>query len=299
MIFGRAMNDAAHTFDQLRPRLQQIAYRMLGSVAEAEDVVQDVWLRWHGAAKHTINNKEAWLVAVTTRLSIDQLRAVKAQRELYSGIWLPEPLMTDFPDTPEEISERADDVSMAYLLLLERLTPEARAAFLLHEVFDADYEQIAETLGKSQTACRQLVSRAKKQLHTDQPRFTVPLKTQLHLMQEFAQVLERGDFAGMIALLAEDAVLMGDGGGKVTSFPKPMLGGKRIAQLFLAASLRYKTELRIQLASLNEQWALLRYIQGELESALMFEVDHERITRIFVQRNPDKLARLAAAYMPR
>src|SRR5690606_16055345 len=111
------MNDAAHTFDRLRPRLQQIAYRRLGSVAEAEDVVQDVWLRWHDAAKHTINNKEAWLVSVTTRLSIDQLRAVKAQRELYSGIWLPEPLMTDFPVTPEEISERADDVSMAYLLL--------------------------------------------------------------------------------------------------------------------------------------------------------------------------------------
>ena len=293
------MNDAAPTFDQLRPRLQQIAYRMLGSVADAEDVVQDAWLRWHGAAEDTINNTEAWLVAVTTRLAIDRLRTVKAQRELYSGIWLPEPLMTDFPVTPEEISERANDVSMAYLLLLERLTPEARAAFLLHEVFDADYEQIATTLGKSQAACRQLVSRAKKQLHTDQPRFIVPLKTQLHLMQKFAQVLERGDFAGIIALLAEDAVLMGDGGGKVTSFPKPMLGGKRIAQLFLAASLRYKTELRIALAGLNEQWALLRYIKGELESALLFEVEAERITRVYVQRNPDKLARIAAAYTRR
>lgn len=293
------MNDAAPTFDQLRPRLQKIAYRMLGSVADAEDVVQDAWLRWHGAAEHTINNAEAWLVAVTTRLSIDRLRAAKAQRELYSGIWLPEPLMTDFPVTPEEISERADDISMAYLLLLERLTPEARAAFLLHEVFDADYEQIAETLGKSQTACRQLVSRAKKQLLTNRPRSIVPLKTQLHLMQKFAQVLERGDFAGIIALLAEDAVLMGDGGGKVTSFPKPMLGGKRIAQLFLAASLRYKTELRIALAGLNEQWALLRYIKGELESALLFEVEAERISRVYVQRNPDKLARIAAAYLHR
>jgi RNA polymerase sigma-70 factor (ECF subfamily) len=244
-------------------------------------------------------HKEAWLVAVTTRLSIDRLRAAKAQREHYSGIWLPEPAVTDFPATPEEINERADDISLAYLMLLERLTPQARAAFLLHEVFDAEYAQIAEILGKTQAACRQLVSRAKTQLRNEQPRYTVPVKTQHRLLQAFAKVLECGDFAGMIDLLAEDAVLMGDGGGKVSSFPKPMLGGRRIAQLFFAASLRYKTGLRIKLAALNGQWALLRYIQGELESALMFEVDGKRITRVFVQRNPDKLARIAAAYVNR
>jgi RNA polymerase sigma-70 factor (ECF subfamily) len=294
-----SMDDAAHTFDRLRPRLQQIAYRMLGSVADAEDIVQDAWLRWHAAAIESIDNKEAWLVAVTTRLSIDRLRAAKAQREHYSGIWLPEPAVTDFPATPEEINERADDISLAYLMLLERLTPQARAAFLLHEVFDAEYAQIAEILGKTQAACRQLVSRAKTQLRNEQPRYTVPVKTQHRLLQAFAKVLECGDFAGMIDLLAEDAVLMGDGGGKVISFPKPMLGGRRIAQLFFAASLRYKTGLRIKLAALNGQWALLRYIQGELESALMFEVDGKRITRVFVQRNPDKLARIAAAYVNR
>src|SRR5690606_26572590 len=183
-------------------------------------------------------------------------------REHYSGIWLPEPLMTDFPATPEEISERADDVSMAYLMLLERLTPEARAAFLLHEVFDADYDKIAQILGKTQAACRQLASRARTQLRYEQPRCSVPPTTHHRLLQTFAQVLERGDFAGINALLAEDAVLMGDGGGKVTSFPKPMVGGRRIAQLFMAASLRYKTGLHIQMVVLNEQWALLRYIQG-------------------------------------
>ena len=293
------MDDDAHIFDQLRPRLQQIAYRMLGSVAEAEDVVQDAWLRWHAATRDAIDNKEAWLVAVTTRLSIDRLRVLKTQREHYAGIWLPEPLMTDFPATPEEISERADDVSMAYLMLLERLTPEGRAAFLLHEVFDAGYDQIAEALGKTQAACRQLVSRARTQLRNDQPRVRVSAKTHHHLLQRFARVLERGDFAGITALLAEDAVLMGDGGGKVTSFPKPMLGGRRIGQLFFAASRRYKSELRLELAALNEQWALLRYIHGELESALMFEIAGERITRIFVQRNPDKLTRIAAAYIRR
>jgi len=293
------MDDDAHTFNQFRARLQKIAYRMLGSVAEAEDVVQDAWLRWDAATQQSIDNPEAWLVSVTTRLSIDRLRAARAQREHYTGIWLPEPMMTELPATPEEINERADDVSMAYLILLERLTPEARAAFLLHEVFDADYGQIAETLGKTQAACRQLVSRARTQLRDERPRFTVPHETHHHLLQTFAQVLERGDFAGINALLAEDAMLMGDGGGRVTSFPKPMLGGRRIAQLFFAASRRYKDALRIELAVLNEQWALLRFIEGQLESAQLFELDDGRITRVYVQRNPDKLARIAASYQNR
>lgn len=292
------MDDTTNTFNRLRPRLQKIAYRMLGAVAEAEDVVQDAWLRWH-AAQPGVDNAEAWLVSVTTRLSIDRLRVAKTQREYYSGIWLPEPQMTEPPATPEQINERADDVSMAFLILLERLTPEARAAFLLHEVFDVDYGRIADTLGKTQAACRQLVSRAKAQLRDDRPRFTVPRATHQRLMQTFAQVLERGDLAGIHALLAEDAMLMGDGGGRVSSFPKPMVGGRRIAQLFFAATRRYKDELRIELAALNGQWALLRFIQGRLESAQLFELDGERIARIYVQRNPDKLARIAAAYSDR
>lgn len=292
------MDDTTNTFNRLRPRLLKIAYRMLGAVAEAEDVVQDAWLRWH-AAQPDVDNAEAWLVSVTTRLSIDRLRAAKIQREYYSGIWLPEPQMTEPPATPEQINERADDVSMAFLILLERLTPEARAAFLLHEVFDVDYGPIADTLGKTQAACRQLVSRAKAQLRDDRPRFTVPRATHHRLMQTFAQVLERGDLAGIHALLAEDSMLMGDGGGRVSSFPKPMVGGRRIAQLFFAATRRYKDELHIELAALNGQWALLRFIQGRLESAQLFELDGERIARIYVQRNPDKLARIAAAYSDR
>ncbi len=299
MVTEASIDDDTHSFNRLRPRLQKIAYRMLGSVAEAEDVVQDVWLRWNAATPQSIVNVEAWLVSVTTRLSIDRLRAAKTQREHYTGIWLPEPQISEVPTTPEEISERADDVSMAYLILLERLTPEARAAFLLHEVFDADYAQIAEAVGKTQAACRQLVSRAKAQLRDDRPRFAVSPETHHRLLQTFAQVLERGDFAGINALLAEDAVLMGDGGGRVISFPKPMVGGRRIAQLFFAATRRYKNELHIKLVILNQQWALLRFIEGQLESAQLFEFEDERIARIYVQRNPDKLARIAAAYSRR
>jgi RNA polymerase sigma-70 factor (TIGR02957 family) len=288
------MNDV-HTFDGLRPRLQKIAYRMMGSVAEAEDIVQEVWLRWHATAKESIDNAEAWLVSVTTRMSIDRLRAAKIQREHYTGIWLPEPQMTDSPATPEEVAEQADDVSVAFLMLLERLTPEARAAFLLREVCDLDYGEVAEAIGKTEAACRKLVSRAKAQLRDDRPRYDVPRETHLRLLQSVAQAVGRGDFHAINALMAEDATLLGDGGGKVTSFPKPMLGGRRIAQLFYASCLRYKSELSVKLVVLNGQWALLRFIEGELESALTFETDNERIVRILVQRNPDKLARIAAA----
>ncbi|HEY4295402.1 MAG TPA: RNA polymerase sigma-70 factor [Paraburkholderia sp.] len=290
------MDDATRTFGQLRPRLHGIAYRMLASVAEAEDVVQDAWLRWHGAERAGIENSEAWLVSVTTRLSIDRLRAAKVQREHYAGIWLPEPSIGDSPVTPEQIKERADDVSVAFLMLLERLTPEARAAFLLREVFDADYDEVASAIGKSEAACRQLVSRAKTQLRDERPRFAVSRESHLRLLQVFAQALQRGDFAAINGMLAEDAELVGDGGGRVPSFPKPMVGGRRIAQLFYAASLRYDSELRIELALLNGQWALLRFIEGSLESAQSYETDGERIVRIQVQRNPDKLVRLAAAF---
>ncbi|MFM0056924.1 RNA polymerase sigma-70 factor [Paraburkholderia phytofirmans] len=294
------MDDDVLAFNGLRPRLQKIAYRMLGSVAEAEDIVQDVWLRWHATAREAIDNAEAWLVAVTTRMSIDRLRAAKIQREHYAGIWLPEPEITDFPATPEEATERADDVSVAFLVLLERLTPEARAAFLLREVFDADYDEVARAIGKTEAACRQLVSRAKAQLKTqvgdERPRAEVPRETHLRLLRTFVQALQRGDFHAINALLAEDAKLIGDGGGKVQSFPKPMVGGRRIAQLFYASSRRYGDELSVKLVVLNGQWALLRFIEGKLESAQSFETDGERIVRIHVQRNPDKLARIAAAH---
>jgi RNA polymerase sigma factor, sigma-70 family len=238
------MNDDAHAFNGLRPRLHKIAYRMLGSIAEAEDIVQDVWLRWHAAPREAIDNVEAWLVAVATRLCIDRLRAAKIQREHYSGIWLPEPEMTDPSATPEGVRERADDVSVAFLMVLERLTPEARAAFLLREVFDADYDEVAETIGKTEAACRQLVSRAKAQLRDERPRYAVPRETHRRLLQTFAQALERGDFTAINTLLAEDAMLIGDGGGKVPSFPKPMVGGRRIAQSFLRCvpALRQRTQ---------------------------------------------------------
>ena len=293
------MDAATATFHHLRPRLQGLAYRMLGSVSESEDIVQDVWLRWNAADKLGVNNAEAWLIATTTRISIDRMRAAKVRREHYMGIWLPEPVLTEWPATPEEIEELSDDVSMAFLTVLERLPAEGRAAFLLREVFDVGYADVAQALGKSEAACRQLVHRAKTLLREARPSRSAPSEAHRKLMRRFADALAQGDFAALTSMLADEAVLMGDGGGRVASFPRPMVGGRRIAQLLFSASLRYRHALRIELAMINGQLALLRYIKGELESAQCYESDGERITRIYVQRNPEKLARLQAAVIQR
>lgn len=287
------MDTSTLTFERMRPRLLGIAYRMLGSTAEAEEVVQDVWLRWHEAAQTELDNAEAWLVTVTTRMSIDRLRAAKVRRDHYIGTWLPEPILTEA--SPEELLERADNLSVAFLTVLERLAPEARAAFLMREVFDADYDEVANMLGKSQAACRQIVRRAKAQLRDKQQRFEVPPETHLRLLRSFAAALASGNFLALKSMLTEDAELIGDGGGKVPSFDKPLLGGQRIAQLYLATSLRFPGALRVELAVINGEWGLLRFVDGILESVQSFETDGERIVRIYAQRNPDKLERVATS----
>lgn len=287
------MDDPTRTFDQLRARLQGIAYRMLGSVAEAEEVVQDAWLRWHEADHTELDSAEAWLVTVTTRLSIDRLRTAKSRREHYVGIWLPEPVLTDSPPTPDQLLERADEVSVAFLMLLERLSPEGRAAFLLREVFDADYADLSRMIGKSEAACRQLVHRAKAQIRDERPRYDVSPDMHERLLRDFAAAATGGNLATLKSMLSEDAELIGDGGGKVPSFGRPVVGGQRIAQLYFAVQRRFGDGQRVELARVNGELGLLRFIGGELESVQTYETDGKRIVRIHVQRNPDKLARLA------
>lgn len=291
------MEDPTDLFTRLRPRLFGVAYRMLGSVPEAEDVVQDVWLRWHGAEQADIDNPEAWLVATTTRRAIDGLRLARRAREHYVGIWLPEPLLTDDALTPEYLLETANDLSVAFLNVLERLAPDARAAFLLHDVLDQGYDVVAHTLDKSEAACRQIVHRARQQLRQARPRYNVPQEVHQRLMRRFAEAVSRGDFRSMKSMMAESAVLMGDGGGIVSSFPRPMLGGARIAQLLYAPHLRRKDQLRVVPVELNGRMGLLRYFDGELESAMAFDTDGERIVEILVQRNPHKLQRLMQQVM--
>jgi len=264
-------------------------------------VVQDAWLRWHERAGDVdaaaaIENDEAWLVTVTTRLAIDRLRAARVQREHYAGIWLPEPVLADAADNPEHMLERADQISVAFLLLLERLSPEARAAYLLKEVFDADYAEVAQAVGKSEAACRQLVHRAKAQLQAGRPRQAVSPAAHQRLLHGFVQAVATGDMAAMRAMLADGAELIADGGGRVQTFAQPLRGGERIARLFLAGHRRHGPGMRLAPVRINGQWGLLRFIDGVLESAQSYEIEDGRIVRIQVQRNPDKLARIAQTW---
>jgi len=265
-------------------------------VAEAEEVVQDAWLRWHEADKASFDSAEAWLVTVVTRLSIDRLRSAKVQREHYIGPWMPEPTLTGSPDTPEETLARADNISVAFLAVLERLAPEARAAFLMREVFDADYDEIAQTLGKSEAACRQLVHRAKTQVQEARPRFQVSRETHQRLLRAFADAAARGSMQDLKALMAEDVELIGDGGGKVQTFSKILRGSQRLAQLYYSLWRRMGAGVRMELVELNGEPGMLRFLDGELESAQTFEIEGERIVRIRAQRNPDKLARIAQLF---
>ena len=289
------MEGATDIFNGLRPRLLGVAYRMLGSLAEAEDVVQDVWLGWNDIDPGQVDDPEAWLVTTTTRRSIDRLRRARTDRERYVGIWLPEPVLTETsPATPEELQDAASDLSIAFLAVLERLAPEARAAFLLREVLDVDYPEIARTLGKSEAACRQIVHRAKSQLREERPRYIVSAEAHQGLMRRFAEAWSNADFRAMKEIMAESATLISDGGGIATAFPEPMVGGQRIAQLLFAGGLRHEHDMRIELVTINGRLGVLRYFGEELESAQSFDTDGEHITHVYVQRNPEKLRRIAA-----
>ncbi|KQP18426.1 RNA polymerase subunit sigma-24 [Pseudorhodoferax sp. Leaf267] len=281
-------------FTTLRPRLFAIGYRMLGTRADADDLVQDTWLRWQAAEHGTLASAEAWLVTVATRLAIDRLRAAKVEREAYVGFWLPEPLVQLDEHTPEAAAEQAGELSVALMWVLERLAPEERAAYLLREVFDQDYADIAATLGKSEAACRQLVHRAAERVRREQPRFAVPREAHRRVLERFIAAARSGQRDAMQALLAENAELVGDGGGRVPSFGKVLRGAFRIANLFFAGTRRFGDGLVYRAATVNGEPGLLRYVDGVLESAQAFVSDGERIVAIYAVRNPEKLARIAS-----
>jgi RNA polymerase sigma-70 factor (ECF subfamily) len=281
----------AEIFSGHRPRLFGIAYRMLGSKADAEDVLQDAWLRWHEQDAHALRSTEAWLTTTVTRLAIDKLRSAKVQREAYFGPWLPEPVSDTELLTPESHAEFASDLSVAFLTMLERLGQEERAAFVLHDVFDCDYEDIAETLGKSQAACRQLVHRARERVASDRRRFKVDDETRTSMLTRFIDVAGRGNFEEIKALFAPEATMTSDGGGKTVAVFRILRGADRIARLWYAVARRYsqiKPERRI--VRVNGEPGIANYYEGRLHSVSTIETDGERIYAYYSVANPDKLA---------
>ena len=285
----RCMMTDTTTFNGLRPRLFSIAYRMLGVRADAEDVVQDAWLRWHGSAQEAVQSAEAWLVTITTRLAIDRLRSRLAERESYVGWWLPEPIVELDEHTPESHAELASEVSMAFLWVLERLSPEERAAFLMRQVFDHDYADVAAVLGKSEAACRQMVHRAQERVQQQKPRFAVPREQHQALLGRFIAAAQIGDRAAMKTMLADDVQLVADGGGKVNSYLHILHGAGRVAGSFWSLEHQYPRQVVYRQARVNGGPGLVRYVNGKLESAQSIVIEDDRIAAVLIVRNPDKL----------
>jgi RNA polymerase sigma-70 factor, ECF subfamily len=273
-----------------RDRLFGIAYRMLGSRADAEDVLQDAWLRWHEQDASELRSTEAWLTTMVTRLAIDRLRAAKAQRTAYFGPWLPEPLAEIEVATPESHAEFASDVSVAFMHLLERLGEEERAAFVLHDVFDCDYDDIAETLGKTPAACRQLVHRARERVTTERRRFRVDEAARIDMLKRFMAAAESGDFEAIKSMFTPDALMTSDGGGKAVAVIRPLLGAARIARLWWAISRRPEAPgIERRLVRLNGEVGVAFYFRGRLHSVAAVDTDGERIHNYYSISNPDKL----------
>jgi len=274
-------------FEAQRPRLKRLAYRMLGSVAEAEDAVQDAWLRWTRAGDD-VADPAAWLVRTTSRLCIDRLRAAKAQREAYRGPWLPEPLIEPLTEDPVE---RAEDVSVAFLLALERLSPLERAVFLLHDVFDEDYGSVAETLGRTEPAVRQLAARARSHVRDARPRFTVSQDEAGRLAMAFMTAATQGDYAALTQLLTEDAVMVTDGGGKRKAALRVLTGPEDIVRLFQGLAWReaWADDAEARPVRINGYPGVV-LVQPDGPMTIAFQPgEGGKLAGVYIVRNPEKL----------
>lgn len=279
------VSDAAATFDALRPRLMRVAYRMLGSMADAEDVVQDAWLRWAGTDRDAVRVPEAFLRRVVTCLCLDQLKSARVQREEYVGPWLPEPVLE---------AEEVDDVTLPLMLALERLSPLERAAFLLHDVFGESFDDIADSLGRDAAACRQLASRAREHVRADKPRFPVERQHGLEIAQAFFAASRGGEIGRLGDLLAQDVSLYSDGGGKRPAAARVMLGLSEVTRTFAAIGrlLRGNHGELVRFAWINGLPGFVtREHDGVLQTTALL-IEDDRIKAIYVMRNPDKLRHL-------
>jgi RNA polymerase sigma-70 factor, ECF subfamily len=282
-------------FEDLRPLLFSIAYRILGSVSEAEDAVQESWLRYAATSTEPLSPK-AFLSAVVTRVSIDVLRSARVRREAYVGPWFPEPLLTDPYEDPERSAELADSVSMAALLLLERLTPLERAVFVLREVFAFGFPEVATAVGRSEAACRQLAVRARRHMDGGRPRFEADRREREELAAQFFDALRDGDVDGLRELLAADVQMVGDGGGKAPTLARTVIGADRVARVLAAVyPMLAHVDARVQPCEVNGQpGAILRDHEGNVGGTLILDVLGGRIQTIRSVVNPDKLAHLGA-----
>jgi RNA polymerase sigma-70 factor (ECF subfamily) len=279
-------------FEEHRPLLTRLAYRMLGSLADADDVLQEAYLRWDRADRAAVRSPRAFLCALVTRLCIDQRRAADARRETYVGPWLPEPVVE--PDRPAARLETAESLSLAFLVVLESLGPVERAAYLLRKAFDYEYAEIAGILGKSEANCRQLVSRAEDRLRERRPRFDPAPDVAERATTAFLHAVTTGDVGGLVGVLAEGAVAMTDGGGKASAARAPVVGAGRVARFFVGLAKKAPAGFELRRVRVNGQPGLLTVVGGRVDHVMTFDVDDAgKIAACYVIRTPDKLARVS------
>lgn len=283
------------TFEAHRRFLLSLAYRMLGSLAEAEDAVQDCYLRWHQADHADVANPRAFLAKTVTRLCLDRLKSARARRETYVGPWLPEPVLEADALSAETTSEYADDLSVGLMLALERLSPLERAAFLLHDVFDVDFAEVARLIGRNEAACRQLATRARTHVREARPRFPVAAEAGAGIAAVFATALQSGDVGGLARLLAEGAVLHTDGGGVKKAALNVIAGRDRVARFFGGVARKFpEPAVEWQITPINGlPGIVVRFRDGTVQT-MALEIVGKEIAAVYVVRNPEKLARVAA-----
>lgn len=286
--------DRVALFNEHRSRLYSIAYRMLGSRADAEDMVQEAYLRWHRADIERLHVPQAWLVTAITRLCIDRLRAARTEREAYVGPWLPEPIVGDAAAPAADAhSELVSDLSVAFLVVLERLAPEERAAFLLHEVFDSGYADIAGILGKSEATCRQIVHRARQRVHQDRPRFKVSETARTRLLERFLEALRTEDKSALLSLFAPDATWTADGGGVAKAARKVVRSNELVARFTLGIWHRYLKHLTYRVVTINGEAGLAAFDGQRPSWIFTIDTDGVRILAAYAVVNPAKLKGIA------
>jgi RNA polymerase sigma-70 factor (TIGR02957 family) len=284
------MDAATEAFLAHRNLLFTVAYEMLGSAADAEDVLQETWLRWVGVALDTVQDQRAYLVRITTRQALDRLRTLRRRKESYVGPWLPEPLLTT-PDVAEDV-ELADSVSMAMLLVLETLTPTERAVFVLREVFDLAYDEIAEAVDKSPAAVRQVAHRARAHVAARRPRGVVSPAETGAALEAFQRAVETGDLQHLLDILAPDVVALSDGGGVKQAMLRPIVGADRVARVFAVGLNLVGAELSLEPVQVNGYPALIMRLDGEIDGVLAVRIDDGLVTGLYYVRNPEKLSRV-------
>jgi RNA polymerase sigma-70 factor (ECF subfamily) len=292
------MTEAAllESFDRHRRLLFTVAYQMLGSVADAEDVVQDTWLRWSAADRDDVDDGRAYLVRIASRLALDRLRSARSRRETYVGPWLPEPLATEpaaEPD-PADAAELGEQISLALLVVLETLSPVERAVFVLREVFGLPTAEVARVLGRSEAAVRQLAHRAREHVEARQPRFDTDRRAQREVTEQFFAAIAGGDVDALIAVLSPGVVLVSDGGGKVSAARRPILGAEKVARFIvgIAAKGLEIPDLRVRLTEVNGALAVAAWVGSEPFVVISPVVERDRVEQVLVVANPDKLAGL-------